>query len=157
MALDRHEDVRWRALTLLGDYTDPCGLQAPQKLWPVVERLGASRSAGLRSGVACCVLEHLLEHHFDEYYPRVREKIEAGDRKMLEMLATCHPFGQAESHERQINAFIRRHGGTPPKRRRLTARDKRDLEELDRLHQRVQDQIADMIEQVKSAPRRSRR
>ncbi len=103
LAWDRHEEVRWYAcVRILGSYTGT----HPKKIWGVIVRLGATRSPNLRSAVAVGLLEHLLEHHYDEYFPKVREKIEAGDRKMLEMLAISYHVGQAALHKAEIDAVL---------------------------------------------------
>jgi hypothetical protein len=60
--------------------------------------------------VPAFVLEHLLEHQFDVYFPKVRDAIEAGDRRMAEMLDLCYAMGQAEAHAGDIVALLRQHG-----------------------------------------------
>lgn len=103
LAWDRREDVRWYAcVRILGSYVRIY----PDKIWAVITRLGVTRSPDLRSAVAVALLEHLLEYHYDEYFPKVRTKIEAGDRKMLEMLAISYHVGQAALHKDEIDAVL---------------------------------------------------
>lgn len=103
LAWDRRKEVRWYASArILFDYVQ----EHPAKIWPVTVRLGASRSPDLRSAVAVCLLEQLLEYHYDEYFLKIRDKIEAGDRKMLEMLAISYHVGQAALHKDEINAVL---------------------------------------------------
>ncbi len=85
-------DVRWQALIAVGNWiwTDP------EPVWEVVLEHGESEDEDMRTGVATVLLEHLLEHHFDAYFPRVRERIEAGAPLMKETLGMCGRFGLSQ-------------------------------------------------------------
>jgi hypothetical protein len=49
--------------------------------------------ADVRSAIACCLLEHLLEHHFDALFPRVRRAALASPR-FADTFSSCWAFGQ---------------------------------------------------------------
>jgi hypothetical protein len=38
----------------------------PQDAWFVVKKYGSSENEDVRTAIATCVLEHLLEYHFEE-------------------------------------------------------------------------------------------
>lgn len=49
----------------------------------------------LRSAIACCVIEHLLEHHFELVFPRIEATARA-DRNVASAVQTCWRFGASE-------------------------------------------------------------
>src|SRR5438132_10901317 len=63
------EDRRWQAAIRLGELVHP----EPDAVWPVVARWGTSDDSDTRMAIATCVLEHLLEHHFEMLFPRVEQ------------------------------------------------------------------------------------
>lgn len=91
MIPDRADSVRWQALGILGRYPKT----HPAELWPLVVKWGTSGVEDIRIGVACCLLEHVLEHHFAEYFPKAAAVAERNAR-FLQVLSTCWPFGQTE-------------------------------------------------------------
>lgn len=60
-APEREHDPRWRAVIRISEFipTDPT------PVWQFVRRWGCDPDSDLRMAVACCLLEHLLESHFD--------------------------------------------------------------------------------------------
>ena len=88
MTPDRSEYVRWGALSLLGWYAKT----HPQQLWPLVAKWGSVRSCDIRSGVACCILEHIFEYHFAEFWPKAVERA-SHEPRFARVIATCHKFG----------------------------------------------------------------
>jgi hypothetical protein len=46
-------------------------------------------------GVACCILEYILEYHFSPYFDRARWLVERGNRRFRLTLAYCWKLGQA--------------------------------------------------------------
>jgi hypothetical protein len=60
-------DPRWQAIIRVAQFVET----APEVVWPFALRWGAHRDADLRMAVATCLLEHLLEHHFDLLIERV--------------------------------------------------------------------------------------
>ena len=82
----------------------------PDDLWPYVVKWGTARSRDLRSGVACCLLEHVLEYHFAQFFPLCRQLIESGDARFADTLSMCWKMGQAEEPEnaKAFNALTAR-------------------------------------------------
>ena len=63
----RIERRRWQAAIALGELA----ATVPGLIWPLVLKHGSRRHADVRMAVATCVLDHILEYHFDAYFPRV--------------------------------------------------------------------------------------
>lgn len=85
------EDPRWQAIIAIGEHVET----HPEEVWSFVARWGISVQEDLRSSIATCLLEHLLEHHFESIFPRVQRLAEA-DRMFADTFARCWKFGQAE-------------------------------------------------------------
>ena len=85
------EDRRWQAIVEVGDYIET----EPEEVWRFVRRWGSHPQEDLRDAVACCLLEHLLQHHFDLIFPRV---VEAAHEDLLfaDTFRRCWKFGQSE-------------------------------------------------------------
>ena len=96
-------DVRWQALIAVGMWVTTC----PEEVWSVVLEHGESEDEDMRSGVATVLLEHLLEHHFDAYLPRLRERIDGGALLLADTLGRCWPFGQAEARWGEVQRVLR--------------------------------------------------
>lgn len=103
---DRSQRVRWGACSLLGWMVE----SHPKRVWPLVVKWGAVRSADIRSAIACCVLEHLLEYHFKQYFELARRIVEAGNARFADTLSMCWKFGQTEepNNAKAFDALIER-------------------------------------------------
>ena len=88
---------------MLGDYAGT----HPKKLWLLVAKWGTVRNYDIRRGIACCVLEHILEHHFDPYFDQSLAHIQHGNRRFAYTLAYCWKLGEAELpvNATRFNAF----------------------------------------------------
>src|SRR5688500_1993059 len=64
----RSDNVRWQAAIALGEFAE----SNPEFIWPLVVKHGSRRHADVRMAIATCVLEHILEHHFNRFFPRVQ-------------------------------------------------------------------------------------
>src|SRR5262245_6724078 len=71
MVEDPDNACRWQALIVVGEAVVTC----PEEVREVVRAHGGSADPDLRMGVATVLLEHLLEEHFDDYFPKVREEV----------------------------------------------------------------------------------
>jgi hypothetical protein len=94
-APEGEEDARWQAIIVIGGFIE----DEPEPIWPFVLRWGSHEDEDVRAAIATCLLEHLLEHHFDLIFPRV----EAAARSNLwfgKTTAQCWKFGQAKDSER---------------------------------------------------------
>ena len=86
-------DPRWKAIIRIADYyieTDP------EPIWEFVRRWGACPLEDVRDAIACCLLEHLLEHHFERIFPRVEIAVRE-DPLFADTFSRCWQFGQAEA------------------------------------------------------------
>lgn len=84
-------DPRWQAIIAVAEYipTDPEGV------WSFVRQWGGHSQDDLRAAIATCVLEHLLEHHFDTIFPRV-EAWARSDPAFADTTSRCWLFGEAK-------------------------------------------------------------
>ena len=85
------EDPRWQAIIAVADFTE----DEPEPLWAFVERWGQHPDEDLRQAIATCLLEHLLEHHFDLVFPRV-ERLARSNPCFAQAVGMCWLFGDAE-------------------------------------------------------------
>ena len=67
-AAEGQEDPRWQAVIAVARFIE----SHPLEVWNFACRWGCSCDEDLRSAIATCALEHLLEHHFELIFPRVR-------------------------------------------------------------------------------------
>lgn len=97
-------DPRWQAIIVVGEFIEA----EPEAVWRFAFRWGASSDADLRMAIATCVLEHLLEHHFDRFISRVEEAAVA-DLRFAETVSHCWKLGQAEEPNRaaRLEALVR--------------------------------------------------
>jgi hypothetical protein len=91
MLHSRNERQRWQAAIVLGEFADT----DPAMIWPLVVKHGSRRHADVRMAIATCVLEHVLEHHFETYFPKV-EKEALANRWFADTFASCYAMGEAE-------------------------------------------------------------
>jgi hypothetical protein len=85
------EQERWSAAADLGEYV----FDQPQQVWPLVLRFGSSEIEDARQAFATCVLEHLLEHHFDVFFPLLQSEIEKGNDNLADTFRLCWKLGQS--------------------------------------------------------------
>jgi len=65
-------------------------------VWSFIERWGKHTDADLRSAIATCALEHLLEDHFDQFFLRVAAAARSNSN-FADTILRCWKLGQAES------------------------------------------------------------
>jgi len=84
------EDPRWQSIISIAEYigTD---LEA---VWKFVRKWGSHADEDLRAAIATCLLEHLLEEHFDLIFPRVEAAV-GTDAFFADTFSRCWQFGQA--------------------------------------------------------------
>jgi hypothetical protein len=83
-------DPRWQALVCVGAHVD----DDPELVWDFIEVWGGHDQIDLRDAIANCLLEPLLELHFDDFFPLVTERSIA-DASFADMFLRCEPFGVA--------------------------------------------------------------
>ena len=86
------EDTRWQAAIVLGAYSET----DPEAIWPFTVKHGSSNNEDTRTAIATCVLEHILEYHFQAFFIRVQHLIQHGNSNFAGAFLICWQFGQAK-------------------------------------------------------------
>ncbi len=84
-------DARWQAIIAVEEFLQ----DQPEDVWPFIMRWGRHSDPDLRAAIATCLLEHLLESHFDQFFNRVLEAVRA-DRLFADTFSRCAKFGASE-------------------------------------------------------------
>jgi hypothetical protein len=69
-APDGDDDPRWQAIIEVSNFIEA----EPEPIWAFIVRWGSHPDADLRDAIATCLLEHFLEHHFEQYFPLVEAR-----------------------------------------------------------------------------------
>ena len=92
-APDDEDDPRWAAIIKVSEYlweeTDP------EPIWAFVVRWSTEADEDLQQALGKCVLEHLLQHYFAEYFPRVEHQARH-DAGFARVFRASSKFGQSE-------------------------------------------------------------
>src|SRR5262245_57243832 len=88
---DNEIDSRWQAIIEIGEFVK----SDPEEIWHFISRWGTHVDDDLRAAVATCLLEHLLEHHFDVYFPKTKALVKK-DFYFADTFSQCWKFGQSE-------------------------------------------------------------
>lgn len=83
-------DARWQAIIEVSAFIE----EEPEAVWEFTAKWGCHEQDDLRTAIATCLLEHLLEHHFDLIFPRV-EALTNEDAHFTDTLTMCAMFGQS--------------------------------------------------------------
>jgi hypothetical protein len=102
------EDPRWQAIIAISEYAQ----SQPEAIWPFVLKWGSHADEDLRAAIATCLLEDLLEFHFDILFPRVDAAARA-NALFGETVAMCWKFGQAKESGRseqldRLQSYLRK-------------------------------------------------
>ncbi|MDD5191150.1 MAG: hypothetical protein PHE50_08935 [Dehalococcoidales bacterium] len=62
-------DPRWQAIIKVGEFIET----NPKEVWYFIRKWGVHPNEDLRMAIATCLLEHLLQYHFKDYFPKVQE------------------------------------------------------------------------------------
>jgi hypothetical protein len=105
------EDPRWQAVIEIAPFIP----SEPELIWPFVLKWGSHEDEDVRAAIATCLLEHLLQHHFDVIIPRV-ESAARSNVWFGRTTAMCWKFGEAEEPARaarfdHLISEIRRRNG----------------------------------------------
>ena len=95
-APEGERDERWQAILRVGGFIK----DQPEEVWSFVYRWGRSDEEDVRTAIATCLLEHLLEDWFDRFFPRVERAVRS-DSRFADTFSRSWKFGEAE---RTINA-----------------------------------------------------
>ena len=92
---DGTEDPRWQAIIQVGMFVE----REPEAIWPFVLKWGSHEDEDVRGAIATCLLEHLLEYHFDLLFPRV-EIAAISNGWFAKTTAQCWKLGKAKEPTR---------------------------------------------------------
>jgi len=106
---DENNNCRWQALIVIGYFID----SRPDDVWRIIEQYGVSDDDDMRAGVACVLLEHVLESHFEQFFPALREIILAGSAQMTDTLMLC-AMPDPREHRRMIRELLAQVGEVDP-------------------------------------------
>jgi hypothetical protein len=95
-APEGERDERWQAILRVGTFIK----DQPEEVWSFVCRWGCSDEEDVRTAIATCLLEHLLEDWFDRFFSRVEEAVRS-DSRFADTFSRSWKFGEAE---RTVNA-----------------------------------------------------
>ena len=102
--LDAEPDPRWQAVIAVADFIET----DPEEVWAFAKRWGGyPHDEDLRMAIATCILEHLLEYHFERIFPRARE-VALADPAFGYTVRACWKFGQTKepANEARFDALI---------------------------------------------------
>lgn len=85
---------RWHAVIAVGEFVET----EPELVWEFARSWGGSEDADLQVAIGTCILEHLLEHHFDAIFPRVEAEV-LSQPQFSRTLANCWKLGQSIARE----------------------------------------------------------
>ncbi|MBN1695645.1 hypothetical protein JW879_09680 [candidate division WOR-3 bacterium] len=90
-------DPRWQAIIDISVYIE----SNPKEIWDFVVRWGQHEDENIRNAISTCLLEHLLEYHFKQIFPKVEELVRKS-RLFANTFCKCWKFGQSEEPENSI-------------------------------------------------------
>lgn len=98
------EDVQSKAAYDLGKLCE----HHSDLLWLVAVKWGSHEDPDIRGLISACILEHILEYHFDTYFPKCADLIRAGNINFGDTFSKCYTFGQAErpASAREFEALV---------------------------------------------------
>ena len=90
-APDGEMDARWQAIIAVSEFVE----SEPEVVWLFARKWGAHPDDDLRMAISTCVLEHLLEFHFDAFISRVEEAAHA-NQLFADTVGSCWKLGQSD-------------------------------------------------------------
>ena len=90
-APEGERDERWQAIISVSEFIK----REPALVWAFALKWGAHEDEDLRAAISSCLLEHLLEHHFDTIFPLVEQEV-CRSPFFAETFRGCWQFGQAK-------------------------------------------------------------
>ena len=96
-APEGESDPRWQAIIDVSEFIPT----HPDEVWGFAARWGCTEDTDLRDAIATCVLEHLLEHHFERVFANV-EALAKADARFAEVVRMCSKFGRAKLVENAL-------------------------------------------------------
>ena len=111
-APDGKRDPRWQAIIRVAQFIE----SEPEDVWAFTLRWAKHPQTDVRAAVATCLLEHLLDAHFDLIFPRVRAAA-MQSKRFAETLGMIWFFGDAATPD-QRKAIERLQQSTKPNRKK---------------------------------------
>jgi hypothetical protein len=93
-ATEGEKDTRWQSIIAIADFVE----DEPEAVWAFVERWGVHPDEDLRAAIATCLLEHLLEYHFNLIFPRM-ERLAHLSPHFAFTVEMCSLFGESKLPE----------------------------------------------------------
>ena len=90
-APDGEIDPRWQAIIAVGFFIPTDG----EAVWAFIQRWGCHENEDLRTGIATCLLEDLLDERFEEFFPKVEAAVRAS-ALFADTFARCWKIGEAK-------------------------------------------------------------
>ena len=109
-------DPRWQAIMKIETFAD----SQPEPVWEFARRWGKHPQKDLRTAIGVCLVETLMERHFELLFSRVRKAVRASSR-LADTYSRAWWYGFAEgSPQRAALEKLQRQcrARTPDKRRR---------------------------------------
>ena len=73
-APDGELDARWAAIMRIDEYDELHPQSGREAVWEFILRWGAHPHDDVRMAIACCLLEHVLDRHWGDCFPRAKEQ-----------------------------------------------------------------------------------
>lgn len=105
LVTDDNNNCRWQALIVISESIDA----EPDVVWQVVEQHGSSADEDMRAGVACVLLEELIDVHPRKILPRVNRLMQ--DPRYHDTVRTCWAHGDARQGLKAVLRRWRKHVG----------------------------------------------
>jgi hypothetical protein len=103
LASDEDRDIQSMAIYMIGLCVNDC----PAQVWPLILKHGSVQDEETRAVVAACLLEHLLERHFKEYFPKVEYEIRGGNQAFVSTLSGCIRLGQSDAQWERLTSLVK--------------------------------------------------
>jgi len=105
---DKMKDQRWQRIIEIENFIQT----NPEEVWRFTEKWGSHEQEDIRMAIATCLLEHLLEHHFNLIFPRLENEIKENPL-FYDTVSRCAKFGQSKTKvnskkfDNLINKYIK--------------------------------------------------
>lgn len=96
-------DPRWQAIMEIGSFID----SERETVWAFTEKWACHEDDDLQAAIATCLLEHILDAHFDAVIDRVETSARA-NHNFADTLSMCYWMGEAKKIEnaRRLNRLV---------------------------------------------------
>ncbi|MGD9851868.1 MAG: hypothetical protein AB7T38_11420 [Nitrospirales bacterium] len=97
-AAEGDKDPRWQAVIAVADFIPT----EPEPIWQFVCRWAELQDDDLRNALSTCVLEHILEYHFEKFFPLVKIAVRRNEA-IADVFLRCWKFGLSEVPENAVH------------------------------------------------------